>query len=523
MKRFLIILLLTLGSIAQGANEINAFAPGVTTAYSVVREIDGDVWYVSGQVFEAWGTDARTAADYDIALTDKSGNMFVGTMDTNIGAGDYHIITHYQAAGAPADTDPAVYEEYGYWSGSVWSSDSDKIGTPVALDGGLATIAGMLTKMVDDNDGADYNAARESLKDLRDRGDLAWATGVGATPTAVYTIDSIVRTVGDDDGGTDADVDVVDGSYFSTGEIATTTKLEVDAAFTATAADESPVSLLIWGYYTGAGGHHQEVEAYNYIDSGYEKLGELPNASGVELYTFTLNPQHINTSSGAMAVKLVHSSHNGITSHALHIDKILVSTTMLSSIPGDVWEELVADHTDEPTFGGEVGGLDPNITLILADTDELQQDWTDGGRLDLLIDAIKYKTDLITILDTVVKDSNDPNNFTMEDGVDVNDALWFSVIMVEDADDSHSEVRYIDRYDENSTDPNVWVDEPFSFTPAVGDVVHVMGTDYGGYLYLMWSYLKETRAPTNYIDTTTTGGSPAGAGTLRFDALGEDP
>lgn len=39
--------------------------------------------------------------------------------------------------------------------------------------------------------------------------------------------------------------------------------------------------------------------------------------------------------------------------------------------------------------------LDTEITAILADTNELQTDWTDGGRLDLLIDAIKTKTDLV--------------------------------------------------------------------------------------------------------------------------------
>ncbi len=36
-----------------------------------------------------------------------------------------------------------------------------------------------------------------------------------------------------------------------------------------------------------------------------------------------------------------------------------------------------------------------NITDILADTAELQGDWANGGRLDLLVDAIKAKTDLI--------------------------------------------------------------------------------------------------------------------------------
>src|SRR5574343_491630 len=39
--------------------------------------------------------------------------------------------------------------------------------------------------------------------------------------------------------------------------------------------------------------------------------------------------------------------------------------------------------------------LDTEIAAILADTNELQTDWVNGGRLDLLIDAIKAKTDTI--------------------------------------------------------------------------------------------------------------------------------
>lgn len=41
------------------------------------------------------------------------------------------------------------------------------------------------------------------------------------------------------------------------------------------------------------------------------------------------------------------------------------------------------------------GRLDLLIDAILADTNELQTDWTNGGRLDLLIDAIKAVTDAL--------------------------------------------------------------------------------------------------------------------------------
>ena len=37
--------------------------------------------------------------------------------------------------------------------------------------------------------------------------------------------------------------------------------------------------------------------------------------------------------------------------------------------------------------------LDTEIAAILADTNELQTDWVNGGRLDLLLDAVKAKTD----------------------------------------------------------------------------------------------------------------------------------
>lgn len=40
-----------------------------------------------------------------------------------------------------------------------------------------------------------------------------------------------------------------------------------------------------------------------------------------------------------------------------------------------------------------LAAVDTEVAAILADTNELQTDWANGGRLDLLIDAIKAKTD----------------------------------------------------------------------------------------------------------------------------------
>jgi hypothetical protein len=49
-----------------------------------------------------------------------------------------------------------------------------------------------------------------------------------------------------------------------------------------------------------------------------------------------------------------------------------------------VWDEATAGHTTSGTFGEQ---LKTDVDAILADTNELQTDWVNGGRLDLLLDA----------------------------------------------------------------------------------------------------------------------------------------
>ena len=100
------------------ANEIHVdYAPG-NTLYTVVRNIAGDVWHVAGQVFETWGTAGRTADDYDMSLTDKSGSRYVGNFDANIPAGRSSVQTFLQAGPNPADSDTLVAVEQIVWSGT---------------------------------------------------------------------------------------------------------------------------------------------------------------------------------------------------------------------------------------------------------------------------------------------------------------------------------------------------------------------------------------------------------------------
>lgn len=56
-----------------------------------------------------------------------------------------------------------------------------------------------------------------------------------------------------------------------------------------------------------------------------------------------------------------------------------------ATIADAVWDEATAGHAT-------AGSTGKALSDILADTNELQGDWTDGGRLDLLIDAILADT-----------------------------------------------------------------------------------------------------------------------------------
>ncbi len=100
------------------ANEIYANYSSGETLYAVVRNRQGNVWYILGQVFEAWGTSGHDADDYDIALTDKNGARYVGDFPTAItNAGKYGVQVFLQAGANPADSDQLVASRGIFWSG----------------------------------------------------------------------------------------------------------------------------------------------------------------------------------------------------------------------------------------------------------------------------------------------------------------------------------------------------------------------------------------------------------------------
>lgn len=71
---------------------------------------------------EVWGTDARDADDYDVAMTEEGGSgHYTGDFASGgtIGSGTYHIVVYNRLTGTPIDSDPALAQGEIYWNGSA--------------------------------------------------------------------------------------------------------------------------------------------------------------------------------------------------------------------------------------------------------------------------------------------------------------------------------------------------------------------------------------------------------------------
>ncbi len=67
-------------------------------------------------------------------------------------------------------------------------------------------------------------------------------------------------------------------------------------------------------------------------------------------------------------------------------DMVAAAPTAASNADA-VWDEALSGHVIAGSFGKAVADIETDVTLVLADTNELQTDWADAGRLDVILDA----------------------------------------------------------------------------------------------------------------------------------------
>jgi len=111
--------------------------------------------------------------------------------------------------------------------------------------------------------------------------------------------------------------------------------------------------------------------------------GDATAADTLELFAEALDQATGQLDSGTLA-------SGTITSASIAGDAITAA-----KVAADVTTEIQSGLATAANLATVAGYLDTEIAAILADTNELQTDWVDGGRLDLILDAILDDTDLI--------------------------------------------------------------------------------------------------------------------------------
>lgn len=139
--------------------------------------------------------------------------------------------------------------------------------------------------------------------------------------------------------------------------------------------------------FTGTGAIPQTVQVFTSFPQSVD------NATGVadiqSRLPAALVSGRIDSSVGAMAA-------NTLTATAIAADAITAA-----KLAADVTTELQTGLATSSALAAVAGYLDTEIAAILADTNELQTDWANGGRLDLILDSRASQASVDTV-DTVV-------------------------------------------------------------------------------------------------------------------------
>ncbi len=219
------------------------------------------------------------------------------------------------------------------------------IGSLVALDGGAATVGGMLTKMADDNGGADFDAGTDSLNKIE-------ASIIEGVPHAVAASAQNL-TQGTIDSGSYASTALADDTKF---QLSPNGALGLDVDMTYPVGLAAVASgVTIEGYWNGPG-DFVNIYAWNYLTTSWDQLSDagtrMNNASSDADYgPFVLLRDHQQDSDGEVKIRFTGDS---VTSaDDLYLDQVLISAVALGGSTLDDIGNAVVSHN-------VTGHADPN-------------------------------------------------------------------------------------------------------------------------------------------------------------------
>ena len=187
------------------------------------------------------------------------------------------------------------------------SSDiTSLIGTPIAFDGGTASIAGNLIKMVDNSNGSTFTSANDSLKVI--------SSSVSAMgPVATTAISGIVNTGQVISGYWDRTTQL-NNVYWQMRCSGVGQPINIESWYSA-GTGKIPNSIRVYGRYQVAGttaGKYIDIFAWNYPTSGWDQISSSATriqgqtATTDNLYNYNLTDSNTDTL-GNFKVKFVSS------------------------------------------------------------------------------------------------------------------------------------------------------------------------------------------------------------------------
>lgn len=293
------------------------------------------------------------------------------------------------------------------------------VGTPSNLGGG-ATLSANNSDMA----GATFSSATDSQEAIRDRGDAAWTTGAGGSDRLLM-VDTTIATLATQTSFTltagSADDDAYNNCTIVIEDVSTSTQKDVGMVLDYVGSTKT-ITLKEAPVFTIATTDKVYILAENALKSTVKNRQldvtatgaagidwanvENPttavdlSATDIQLCdTVTTNTDMRGTDSAALAsvctearLSELDAATGGKMANQVDIIQTDTTTDIPAQISGlnDPTAAAIADAVLDEALAGHVtaGTLGKAVADIETDTNELQTDWVNGGRLDLLVDQI---------------------------------------------------------------------------------------------------------------------------------------
>lgn len=275
-----------------------------------------------------------------------------------------------------------------------------------AVTGTDVTDNSIIAKLVSKSGTADwdsYNNTTDSVEALRDRGDAAWVTGGGGSSpqllqsTTIATLasqTSFTLTAGsaDDDAYNNALAIITDQSTSTqkavgfisdyTGSSKTVTLLSDPGIFTIATGDTIDIVVGINQKFPS-----NFADMAVAIGTGWVTVGTNQDKTGYEIFGTKTTLDDLNDIAATAIVS--NGAITTLSGAVVNVDTVDTCTTN-------------TDLVSAASIRSEIDSNSTQLAAIVADTNELQTDWADGGRLDTIVDSIL--TDTGTTLETHLTD-----------------------------------------------------------------------------------------------------------------------